>query len=191
MRRALHPHHIGRRDFLKNSLLSATIPLAGAMLPSSLIAHQQSTPSPPLPAIIDCNVHLFDWPFRKLKYARTEALAAKLRKHRITKAWAGNFEAVLHTQFDAANRRLAEECRSKGDGMFVPIGSVDPGGPDWEEDLRRCQEDHKMPGIRLHPSYHGYKLDDGTLGWGNEKVISTSTERVGSATRRLSIEVSR
>src|SRR5205085_3811561 len=35
------------------------------------------------------------------------------------------------------------------------------------------------------------KLDDGILGWGNEKVVSTSTERVGSATRRFSIEVSR
>jgi hypothetical protein len=35
------------------------------------------------------------------------------------------------------------------------------------------------------------KLDDSILGWGNEKVISTSTERVGSATRRFSIEVSR
>jgi hypothetical protein len=35
------------------------------------------------------------------------------------------------------------------------------------------------------------KLDDGRLGWGVEKVISTSTERVGSATRKYSIEVSR
>jgi hypothetical protein len=33
------------------------------------------------------------------------------------------------------------------------------------------------------------KLDDNTLGWGNEKVISTSTQRVGSDTRRFSIEV--
>ena len=30
------------------------------------------------------------------------------------------------------------------------------------------------------------KLDDSRLGWGIEKVISTSTERVGSATRRYS-----
>ena len=35
------------------------------------------------------------------------------------------------------------------------------------------------------------KLDDGTLGWGIERVVSTSTERVGSATRRFSIEVDR
>ena len=35
------------------------------------------------------------------------------------------------------------------------------------------------------------KLDDSRLGWGVEKVISTSTERVGSATRRFSIEVGR
>jgi hypothetical protein len=35
------------------------------------------------------------------------------------------------------------------------------------------------------------KLDDGTLGWGIEKVVSTSTKRVGSATRRFSIEVGR
>jgi len=35
------------------------------------------------------------------------------------------------------------------------------------------------------------KLDDSRLGWGVEKVISTSTERVGSATRKYSIEISR
>src|SRR4029434_10585620 len=35
------------------------------------------------------------------------------------------------------------------------------------------------------------KLDDNTLGWGNEKVISTSTERVRSATRKFSIDVAR
>jgi hypothetical protein len=35
------------------------------------------------------------------------------------------------------------------------------------------------------------KLDDDRLGWGVEKVTSTSTERVGSATRTYSIEVRR
>ena len=34
------------------------------------------------------------------------------------------------------------------------------------------------------------KLDEGVLGWGNEKVLSTFTERVGSASQRFVIEVS-
>jgi predicted TIM-barrel fold metal-dependent hydrolase len=54
---------------------------------------------------------------------------------------------------------LAEECRAKGNGMFVPIGCVDPHGPDWEEDLRRLHESYRMAGVRLYPAYHGYGLD--------------------------------
>ena len=104
-------------------------------------------------------MHLFRWPFRGLKYDRTEALVQKLRRHRIAQAWAGSFESVLHKQLDGANRRLADECREHGGGLLIPIGSVNPVWPDWEEDLRRCHEQYKMPGIRLYPAYHGYVLD--------------------------------
>ncbi len=83
----------------------------------------------------------------------------KLRRHRIKEAWAGSFEAMLHKQLDAANRRLADECRERCGGMLIPIGSVNPVWPDWEEDLRRCHEQYRMPGIRLYPAYHGYGLD--------------------------------
>jgi uncharacterized protein len=146
---------IDRRSFVKASLIPV-FPLATSL--GSRFA-QGAEGAPAGPDIIDSNVHLFEWPFRKLKYDRTEALIAKLRKHRIIKAWAGSFEAVLHKQLDAINRRLAEECRTRGDGMLVPIGSVNPAAPDWEEDLRRCHEHHRMPGVRLYPAYHGYALD--------------------------------
>jgi predicted TIM-barrel fold metal-dependent hydrolase len=158
--RKLDRLNIDRRSFVKASLLPATMSLTGlAARPSGQVAESTpaaSTAAPP--EIIDTNVHLFDWPFRKLKYARTEALVAKLRKHRITTAWAGSFEAVLHKQLDQVNRRLADECKTRGDGMLVPIGSVNPAWPDWEEDLRRCHEAYRMRGVRLYPAYHGYSL---------------------------------
>jgi predicted TIM-barrel fold metal-dependent hydrolase len=110
------------------------------------------------PDIIDTNVHLFDWPFRKLKYAGTKALVAKLRRHRIKQAWTGSFEGLLHKNLDGVNSRLAEECRANGAGILLPFGTVNPALPDWEEDLRRCQEKYRMPGVRLYPSYHNYTL---------------------------------
>ncbi len=147
-----------RRSFVKASLIPAAYPLA-AILSNTLAECAEPEDVSAGPEIIDSNVHLFQWPFRKLKYAGTEALIAKLRKHRITQAWAGSFEAVLHKQLDAVNRELAEECRTFGNGALVPIGCVNPVWPDWEEDLTRCHEQYDMPGLRLYPAYHGYTLD--------------------------------
>jgi predicted TIM-barrel fold metal-dependent hydrolase len=150
-----------RRDFLKTSLLpTAALPL----FPSQAVAVQAADNEPPAaaaepPRIIDTNVHLFDWPFRSLKYRQTADFVAKLRKHRVTEAWAGSFEALLHKNLDAANARLANECKVNGGGMLLPFGSVNPVWPDWEEDLRRCHEAYRMPGIRLYPNYHNYALD--------------------------------
>jgi predicted TIM-barrel fold metal-dependent hydrolase len=151
---------IDRRIFVKMALIPVAVPIASALTnPLAHCAGQETGAASKGPDIIDTNVHLFEWPFRKLKYARTDALVAKLRKHRITRAWAGSFEAVLNKQLDATNRRLAEECTARGNGMLVPIGSVNPAWSDWDEDLRRCHEQYRMPGVRLYPTYHGYTLD--------------------------------
>jgi uncharacterized protein len=151
---------LDRRSFVKAALLPMALAIAdGSTRPQAQSAEAALEEPAAGPQIIDTNVHLFEWPFRGLKYDRTESLVGKLRRHRIAQAWAGSFEAVLHKQLDAANRRLADECREHGDGLLIPIGSVNPVWPDWEEDLRRCHEQYKMRGIRLYPAYHGYALD--------------------------------
>lgn len=108
--------------------------------------------------IIDTNVSLFQWPFRRLPLDETDLLVAKLRSLGIDQAWAGSFEGLLHRDLTAVNRRLADACRQRIE--LVPVGSINLELPDWEGDLRRCFGDHQMPGIRLYPNYHRYKLDD-------------------------------
>jgi predicted TIM-barrel fold metal-dependent hydrolase len=167
---------INRRSFLKNSLLGVTTISIADQQPSVAQTSDRSTTTASSPAaggIIDTNVNLFDWPFRALKYRDTKALVAKLRNHRVIEAWAGSFEALLSKDMSGVNTRLAEECRTQAPGFLIPFGSVNLAWPDWEEDVRRCQEIHRMPGLRIYPGYQPFDISHPAM----ETLVKMTAER--------------
>ena len=170
-------HAINRRTMIKGSVLTLTA-LTGEALPRIAAAAAQPAPETPsgevgATGLIDTHVYFSRWPFRRVPGDETPELVRQLKQRGVTSAWVGSFDALLHRDVGAVNIRLAQECANHREIQLVPFGTVNPTLPDWEEDLRRCHEVHHMPGIRLHPDFHGYKMDDARF----EHLLDLATQR--------------
>lgn len=115
--------------------------------------------NPALTPLVDTNAYLSRWPFRRLPGDEAPVLIEKLRTAGVEQAWVGSFDGLFHRDLSAVNRELARVCREEASGLLVPFGAINPTLPGWRDDLVACHETHAMPGIRLHPNYHGYTLD--------------------------------
>lgn len=105
-------------------------------------------------AVLDVNFSLGEWPTRDVPAVDVPGLRRRGISHAIT----GSLEAVLHRDLAAVNERLATACAASG-GVLLPAGCLNPLLPAWQEDLRRCVEEHGMKVLRLLPACHGYTLE--------------------------------
>jgi len=130
--------------------------------------------------IIDVNITLGQWPTRRVPCDDLNKLIEKLRVHNVAEAWAGHYDGLFHTDLTNVNNRLADLCvkgataglpssaspnqdnhqrNDQSQLHLVPFGEINPLASNWESELDRCASVHHMPGVRLHPNYHNYKLD--------------------------------
>ena len=137
--------------------------------------------------MIDVNVNLFRWPYRRVAGDDPETLEKRLRARGVTQAWVSSYEALLCRDMAGVNLRLADACNQIGANFFAPFGCINPKLPGWLEDLRRCHEVHHMHGIRLFPNYHGYGLAEPEV----SELISKATDRSLIVQIALSMEDAR
>jgi predicted TIM-barrel fold metal-dependent hydrolase len=150
-----------RRTFLTGSLTAAATAGLATQVSAQPALPQYEPGSVFCPGeIIDTNVYLFRWPFSHSRYEDPETLVKTLRSHGVVQAWAGSYEGLFHKDISGVNQRLVAQCQAHGGGLLIPFGTVNPNLPGWQEDLRRCAEEYRMPGIRVHPGYQNYTLDD-------------------------------
>ncbi len=122
--------------------------------------------------IFDINAWLGSFPFRSLRDNTPETLLARMDRSGIDGAAVSMIEAIFHRNVQPANEQLAEMVAPHG-GRLVAMGTINPTYEQWEDDLRQCQEDLGMKGIRLFPVYHGYSVDGSEA----RDVLSACVER--------------
>ncbi len=133
---------MNRRNFLVTS--------SAALAASSLHAADEAK-------ITDCHVYLGSSPFRSLEGENTNTFVNRMMQRGVAEIWAGAFEGLLRRDVAGVNRQLAEKCRAHA--ILRPCGTINLALPAWQDDVKRCAEDHGMRVIRLHPNYHGYTLE--------------------------------
>ena len=112
--------------------------------------------------LIDSNAYIGHWPFRQLKDNTCKGLLNRMDKSDIGMSVVSNLNGVFYKNTQHANEELYNEIRSDKHfaDRFVPFAVINPIYNGWKDDLEVCTRKMGMKGIRLHPVYRGYELDN-------------------------------
>ncbi len=109
--------------------------------------------------MIDVNASLGQWPFGKLRYNTPSSLLKLMDSVGIDQACVAPIEGLLYGDVQLANRQMHRAVRQYRQRL-LPFSVINPSLPGWKEDLEECDKVLNTVGIRLFPSYHGYRISD-------------------------------
>jgi len=106
-----------------------------------------------LPPTTDVSAFVGEYPFRCVPHGSVDWLLAQMERVRIDRAWVGHLPSFLYRDPAPANELLADLLRDFSDRL-LPVPTVHPGLPKWEDDINRAVE-IGAPAVRVYPNYQG------------------------------------
>lgn len=122
--------------------------------------------------IVDVNAYLGHFAFRRLRHNTAASLLALMDSKRIDKAVVSSASAITYRNAQAGNEEVAEEVRGHGDRL-IPFAVINPSYAGWQDDLKICNEEFGMTGLRLYPRWHNYQLSSACC----RELLNAASER--------------
>jgi uncharacterized protein len=109
--------------------------------------------------IVDVDAHLGHYPFRRLRHHTTAGLLGLMDRSGVSHSVVASNHALFYRDVHGANEELAEAVGASG-GRLFGLATINPLYAGWEKDLEESIRTFGLTGLRLAPSYHGYRLTD-------------------------------
>jgi len=108
--------------------------------------------------IMDCNVLIGSWAYRRLPYGNAGSLLDALKRVGIGRAVAGSLDAVLYRNPAEGNETLFRAIERLRD-FYTPAVTIDPTTFSWEQDLDTGLK-AGCAVVRTYPQYQNWRLED-------------------------------
>lgn len=113
------------------------------------------------PPIVDVNTFIGPYPYRHVPHPDPDVLARVLAREGVAQAWVGHLPSAFHRDPSHGNAELYALLEPLG-GTLVPVPTIRPDWPGWEEQLGRAIE-RGARAVRTYPQHYGFAPGDACL----------------------------
>ena len=110
---------------------------------------------------IDINCYIGNWPFRKLRWNTVEDLRRIHAENNIEYGYVSSLNSIFYNDPFEGETELHEAL---GGTAYKHVMTVNPTLPEWERDIGTGIKEMDIKGIKIFPGYHGYPLQDESVG---------------------------
>ncbi len=106
--------------------------------------------------MLDCNVIVGNWPFRKFRDNTIEKIEELHQKYGISGGFVSSAEAIFYNDPMEADLDLSRALEGKAN--YRHVVTVNPLLPGACANIKRAVRELNPAGVRIYPHYHGFQL---------------------------------